>query len=237
MLTVIKQPSEILYPRVRDAVAAITSVEVTPGTGAPAGAALTAVARMVGALATVSLSDGTDGEQYLVTVRMTTLAGETVEDEVEVTVVDAAWAMPDGGAPWISIVDFVRRFGLPEVIAMTAAAGSDRIDRELLIEKLTDAQAIAEAELSSRYALPLATVPRIVQAAIADLARARLYPRGVPQDVADAAKAATRTLERIGSGALSLGLPTMDAPASAPSDAPVLILQGRRAYPDGLADF
>ena len=74
--------------------------------------------------------------------------------------------------------------------------------------------------------------------AIADLARARLYPRGAPEGVETAAKAATRTLERIASGALQLGLPAIETPpATAPSEAPVMILSGRRAYPDGLVDF
>ncbi|MFN3432554.1 MAG: phage protein Gp36 family protein, partial [Candidatus Sericytochromatia bacterium] len=43
--------------------------------------------------------------------------------------------------------------------------------------RLVDAQAIAEAHIASRYALPLATVPRILEMAVGDLARARLYPR------------------------------------------------------------
>ena len=71
----------------------------------------------------------------------------------------------------------------------------------------------------------------MVELAIADIARARLYPQGAPDGVAGAAKEAVRTLERIGSGALTLGL--AERPAEAASDTPVLIAPGRRVYRDG----
>lgn len=187
--------------------------------------------------ASIAVSGGADGERYLVTVVATLADGSEREGEIEVAVVDGAWTMPDGGAPWLSIDAFVRKFGLPEVVAMTDATGAGRIDRDLLVEALVDAQAQAEAEVAGRYALPLATVPRIVQSAIADIARAKLYPRGAPEGVADAAKAATRTLERIGAGTLQLGLPAVEAAAPAATETPVLISPGRRQYPDGLVDF
>jgi phage gp36-like protein len=183
------------------------------------------------------LSGGTDGERYLVTVAAETPGGELLEGEVELLVLDSTWATPDGGAPWLSIAGFIRRFTLDEVVRMTDPDGSGRIDRGLLVDALTDAQAIAEAHVAGRYALPFATVPRVIELAIADLARARLYPRGVPDAVDAAAKAALRLLEAIAAGRTTLGVPAADVPAAPASAAPVLIAPGCRHYPDGLADF
>lgn len=239
---VVKQPGEDLRHAVQAAgLAPFTDaaiVAITPRGLVAGGAELVATVAIVAGLVQARLTGGADGERYLVTIRATDHYGSVVESEVEVVVIDAAWSTPDGGAAYLSISAFIQRFGLDETVRMTDANGSGRIDRGLLVDALTDAQAIAESELAGRYALPLATVPRIVAMAIADLARARLYPRGAPEGVETAAKAATRTLERIASGALQLGLPAIETPpATAPSEAPVMILSGRRAYPDGLVDF
>ncbi len=91
--------------------------------------------------------------------------------------------------------------------------------------------------VTSRYALPLATVPRILEMAVGDLARARLYPRGAPEGIADQAKAAMALLVRIQKGDATLGVPAADAPAEAVSDAPVVIAPGQRAYPNWLKDY
>jgi len=241
LITLVKQPAEVLRPApafdTSAPIAAVLATSVATRGLVAAAAALVAEATITAGVVTLAVRGGTDGERYLVTVRVRDQAAAELESEVEVAVVDGAWAMPDGGAAWLSIDAFVRKFGLPEVVAMTDGSGAGRIDRALLIAALTDAQAIAEAEVAGRYALPLATVPAVVQLAIADIARARLYPRGAPDGVAEAAKAATRTLERIGSGALKLGVPAADAPAEAVTEAPVVFIPGRRQYPDGLADY
>jgi phage gp36-like protein len=119
---------------------------------------------------------------------------------------------------------------------MTDADGTGRIDRDLLVAQLIDAQAVVEAHLAGRYRLPLATAPLMIQKAIADLARAALYPNGAPDGVADAAKASLRMLESIRDGKMQLASAEPIAPAEQASD-PTMFLQGERAYPDGLRDY
>lgn len=240
MIVRLKQPGEALRVRVAIAspirVEALT-VDARPG---PAAGFQAVPAILPGAAGAVDLlaSGGNDGVRYLVTLRIATADGETVEREVEIAVVDGAWAMPDGGAPYLSIADFVGAVGFEEVLAQTDD-GSGRIDRTLLIRALVAAQAEVDAHLAGRYALPIATpVPPLLETLIADRARQRLYPRGAPDGVAEAGKAALRMLERIQSGALPLGVPAASAPPAAEvTDAPVVFVAGRRAYPDGLADF
>lgn len=238
---VVKQPGERLVERETFAAAAVRVDQLAvQARGLVAGAAaLQAVATLGGATVQLALSAGADGERYLVTLRAELAGGAVEERELEVAVVDFGWALPGGGAPYLSIGDFVARFGLDEVVRMTDAAGAGRIDRELLTRALADAQAIADAHLAGRYLLPLAAVPPIVALAVADLARNRLYPRGAPDGVAEQARAATRLLERIQAGQMVLDAAAAGAapPAEAPSAAPVLIAPGQRRYPDGLEGY
>lgn len=148
---------------------------------------------VAGDRAALTISGGSDGELYLITALVNTVAGER-DQQIELTVVDGTWTMPDGGAPMLSIAAFVGRFGLEEIIRLTDA-GDGRIDREMLISALSDAQAMAEAYLADRYTLPLAMVPSIVEMIVADLAHARLYRRELPKNVEDAQKIAMRNLE------------------------------------------
>ncbi|WP_343526944.1 DUF1320 domain-containing protein [Sphingomonas sp.] len=239
--TIIKQPGETLRPAVaffgNASIAAIQGVTVIARGLVPGAVALVASATLVGGVVTLALSGGSDGERYAVTIRADDAHGQTLESETEVVLIESTWATPDGGAGWLSIAALVKRFTLDEVVRMTDADGSGRIDRDLLIGALVDAQAIAEAHIASRYALPLATVPRILEMAVGDLARARLYPRGAPEGIADQAKAAMALLVRIQEGKATLGLPAAAVPAEAVSDTPIVIAPGRRAYPTGLDDY
>lgn len=239
--TIIKQPGETLRPAVAfsgsASIAAIRGVTVTARGLVPGAAALVASAALAGGVVTLALSGGSDGERYAVTVRAEDAQGQTLESEVEIVLIESVWATPDGGAGWLSIAALVKRFSLDEVVRMTDTDGSGRIDRGLLIGALVDAQAIVEAHIASRYALPLATVPRIVEMAVGDLARARLYPRGAPEGIADQSKAAMALLVRIQKGDATLGLPAAETPAEAASDAPVVIAPGQRAYPDWLKGY
>lgn len=239
--TLIKQPGETLRPAVpffsSGPIAAIRGTTAIARGLVPGAPALTVGATLANGIVTLALSGGGDGERYAVTVRADDAGGQTLESEVEVVVLESVWQTPDGGAGWLSIAALVKRFTLDEVVRMTDPDGSGRIDRDLLIGALIDAQAIAEAHIASRYALPLATVPRILEMAVGDLARARLYPRGVPEGIADQAKAAMALLVRIQKGEATLGLPAAAMPVEAVSDAPIVIAPGQRAYPNWLKDY
>lgn len=184
------------------------------------------------------VTGGVDGIRYLLTARVSTEAGETVEREVEVAVIDGGWAMPDGGVPYLTIAAFVESVGFEEVLAQTDD-GTGRIDRGLVIRALVAAQAEVDAHLAERYALPIVQpIPPLLLTVLTDRACARLYPRGAPDGIAEAGKAALKMLERIQSGALRLGVPAAQVPPAAEAtDAPVVFVAGRRAYPDGLADY
>lgn len=186
---------------------------------------------ITGGRATLTIGGGTDGEIYLITALLGTIAGDR-EAQIELAVVDGSWTMPDGGAPMLSIAAFVGRFGLDEVIRLTDA-GDGRIDREMLISALSDAQAMAEAYLADRYTLPLAVVPSIVEMIVADLAHVRLYRRELPKNVEDVQKIAMRNLEAIATGKIKLGI----SPAPSTSADPVVVAPGTPAYPDRLKGY
>jgi phage gp36-like protein len=195
-------------------------------------AALDVSGELVDGALVATIGGGTDGERYLVTATAVTEAGETLEAELEVAVIDGTWIMPDGGAPYLSITDFVARVGLDEVVAATDTAGDGRIDRDMLVKALADAQALADVYISAAFTVPLDPVPAIVETAVADLARARLYPRGAPDGVDGAAKTAMQILTRISEG--KLPLPSSTPLEAAPAQAPVMVTPGKRRYPDDL---
>lgn len=241
MLTqIVKQPAETAAVRVAFARPVTTLVEMAgEARGLVAGSTpigLPGAAAIDGLLA-VDVTGGTDGERYLVTVRAADDQGEILEAELEVVVVDARWTMPDGGTAYLTIGEFVELFGLEETVTMTCGDGSGRIDRTLLVAALRAAQGVADTNLAVRYAVPLQVVPESIKTAIADIARARLYPRGAPDGVSGTAKDAMRLLERVASGALPLPLPSGVTAIPAVTETPVLISRGRRAYPGGLGDL
>lgn len=239
MQRLIKQPSEELKRAVAFGTAAPIAALVAVSAesrGLVAGSADLVVSGELGAGALfVRMGGGTDGESYLVTAKAEDQDGQRLEAELELAVVDGAWSMPDGGAGYLSIAEFVARFGLEETIRATDEEGSGRIGRDKLVQALSSAQAIVDVYISNRYSVPLGTVPEIVKVAIGDMARARLYPRGAPDGVAEAAKAAEKRVEKIGEG--KMPLPAATPLAAAPSSAPVLVSPGRREYPNGLQDY
>lgn len=235
---ILKQPAEqLLRPVTFAGVATVTalhSVDVV-AKGLVAGAeVLGVVPQQFADAVTLVISGGSDGERYLITAIADDAEGRRAETELEVAVIDMMWAMPDGGAPYLSIREFIDRFTLEEVMMMTDT-GKGFIDRGLLVGALVNAQAVADTHLAARYTVPLAEAPLIIKKIVGDLARAELYPRGAPAGVDAQAKASMKMLERIQSGALPV--PTATAPAAAPSQDEILIAPGRRAYPDGLAGY
>lgn len=237
--TILKQPDEVLQRQVRfaalSAVASLGAVTVTARGLVTGAAALTAVPTLAGGAVSLSIAGGSDGERYLVAVRAQDAAGASEEAELDIAVIDGAWAMPDGGTAYLTIAEFVDRVGLPEVISLTDGTGEGRIDRAMLVKKLIDAQSIVDSHLAGRYLVPLTNPPLIVQKYVTDLALAALYPGGAPDGVAEERKQTLRALERIQAGTATI--PAETPPAPAVNEQPVLISPGQRAYPDGLAGF
>lgn len=236
MQTIIKQPAETLTVAVAFgmAVASVVTVDQTPRGLVVGAAALTIVEQLTSGQLSLAIGGGSADERYLVTVTADEATGQRLQAEIEVAVLDLSWSMPDGGAPMLSIAQFVARFGIDEAVRMTDARGDGRIGRDMLVNALTDAQAQVEAHIGARYALPIDPVPVLLQSIIADLARARLYPNGAPEGIGSAARAAQRTLERIQSGDTSL---PGTASTTTASETPILVATGGRTYPDGLKDL
>ena len=186
----------------------------------------------------VTVNSGADGELFLLSVRAGLVGGEEVEQSLSVFVLGRDWQMPSTGhAGWLTTHEFIDRFGLDETISATASDAGGALDRAFLVAKLQDAQAEAEANIATKYALPLADVPAILKTVVADLARARLYRRGLPEEVAENAKIQRRILERISTGSLNLPVPAGSTAESAESDVPVSGWSGGSVYPDGLQGY
>ncbi|MEW5903641.1 MAG: phage protein Gp36 family protein [Pseudomonadota bacterium] len=103
----------------------------------------------------------------------------------------------------------------------TAAAGGDMsgytADEQaatatalaLLNEKLLDADSMINGYLSSRYQVPLSSVPRLIMTTACDLARYDLYDDIATDLIKDRYKTAIKTLEAIGSGKINIGVDTL----------------------------
>jgi phage gp36-like protein len=224
-------------------VASLQSAQVAPEGLVPGGTALSHLIDIAAqGAATITLMGGMDGERYRIDLRLVLVDGAVVDRSLDVAVLRSDWVMFDGTTGWLSLIAFAERFGLDELIAASDAGASGIIDRDYVVARLADAQAEVEANIAGRYAMPLAgnppVIPPMLQAAVADLARLRLYRRAVPEEVAEAAKTARRNLERIARGDLRLNLPSG---AALPEAAAETEMRGysnsARLYPDNLADY
>lgn len=238
MKLIVKQPADITRLPMEfggvSTVSALVGISVEARGLVPGAPELVAAGNMLAGALTLEIRDGGAGERYLVTVTVDDAGGARSQEEVEVAVLDLAWAMPDGGTPMLSIAEFVQRFGLDETVRMTDERGDGRIGKDLLVGALTAAQAIVQAALSSRYTLPLSDVPEIVKVWIGDIARARLYPTGAPDGIDGPAKEARRSLERIEDR--KSNLPGDIAEPSTEEDG-VSFHSGGRAYSDSLSGY
>jgi phage gp36-like protein len=212
----IKQPFETLRVALAfgQAVASVSAVTITPRGLVPGGPALTSLApAIVASEVRIDLLAGADGERYLITVRAAATAGDLIEREVEVAVVDLAWAVPDLTTSYLSAQEFVDRLGLDQSIRITDTEGTGRIDAARLGKAIADASAEAEAYLAGRFALPLFSASAegplsvsspLLAGIVFDLAVARLWTGEAPDSVRARAAAATALLRDIAKGVVTL---------------------------------
>jgi len=102
--------------------------------------------------------------------------------------------------------------------------------------RLQDASDVVDGYLQSRYALPLATVPKVLEHYACDIARHLLYRGNAPDHVSERQAGVMKALERINSGAVNLGLATNDLPA-VQAGGPVVSSPGRVFTTDTLGDY
>lgn len=115
------------------------------------------------------------------------------------------------------------RFGAAELLGLINTRSIDPADPVAVLAALDAAPAVAraladaaadiDAYLAGRYALPLASVPPVLERIACDLARYRLYDRAPTEAVRQRYEDAVRVLEQIARGTVTLGLPAADAPA------------------------
>jgi phage gp36-like protein len=118
--------------------------------------------------------------------------------------------------------DLVTRFGDTELIQLTDRQGTvGEIDSAVVDRALLDADAEIDGYLAARYALPLASVPRLVLGAACDIARYRLYDDRATEQVTRRYEDAIKLLKLIAEGKVQLGL---DAAAQ-----PVVVAGGPQA--------
>ena len=98
------------------------------------------------------------------------------------------------------------RFGATELIQLTDRANTGLIDVTVLNQALADADSQIDGFLAGRYALPLASMPKILVQTACDLARYNLYKDAVTELVQKRHDDAIKFLTLVGQGKISLGL-------------------------------
>jgi phage gp36-like protein len=229
LVPVIKQPAERILQRFefgQPASLAITSIVETGVTAAgrvPSVTALTIASQIVGSTyAQLALTGGTAGELYAVRCLVEDAGGNRFEADAEILVVDLGFRVPgSAAATYLTFGEFVARVGVDEAVRLTDEAGTGAIDGPRLLAALTDAQAIVDSWLGTRYAVPLAApVPAPIPTLTFDLALARLYRGEPPAGVEAKHQDAIRLLKELSTGRAAIPVPP--APTAA-SPAPVLV--------------
>lgn len=140
-------------------------------------------------------------------------------------------------ALYATLADLIARFREAELVQLTDLDNQGAIVVGTVDKAIADASAVIDAYLAPRYALPLATVPRVLLNICCDLARAQLYEDAITDQVQKRADAAMALLRDIGKGNVSLGVD--QAGAAEPVDAgPVVVTGGERVFSrDLLSDY
>src|SRR3970040_397704 len=102
--------------------------------------------------------------------------------------------------------DLVDRFGAVELAQLTDRTAGTTIDAAVVGKALADADDTINGYLAVRYALPLASAPKILARLAADIARYALFEDRATEIVAQRYKDAIAYLEDVARGRVSLGL-------------------------------
>ena len=100
--------------------------------------------------------------------------------------------------------DLVERFGALELAQRTDRVDGIAIDAVVLGRALADADAEIDGYLATRYTLPLAGTPPLINRLACEIARYRLYDDGVPETVRVRYQDAVALLKRLASGEVLL---------------------------------
>ncbi|HSA05682.1 MAG TPA: DUF1320 domain-containing protein [Candidatus Gastranaerophilales bacterium] len=102
------------------------------------------------------------------------------------------------------------------LIEITDDSLSGQINEDVVNETILYADTLIDGYLRGRYTLPLSTLPEIIKVIAIDLSIYRLYSRrfhtDMPDSINDKYKNATKLLEQIQKGVVSLGIETVGTP-------------------------
>lgn len=101
--------------------------------------------------------------------------------------------------------DLEARFGASEILQLADRDGNGVIDAGVISLTLADTDAEIDGYLSGRYSLPLSPVPANLARIACDIARYRLWKDMASEEVRQRYADAVRYLEKLASGAISLG--------------------------------
>lgn len=110
--------------------------------------------------------------------------------------------------------NMIDRFGEQELIELTDHADTGAINATVLGQALADADAEINAYLTSRYTLPLASVPPVLVKFAADVARYQLYDTRASEQVKARYDDAVKFFKMLASGSVSLGLDPVNQPVA-----------------------
>lgn len=126
------------------------------------------------------------------------------------------------------------RFGATELAQLTDRTAGTTIDATVVGKALADADAEINGYLATRYTLPLAPVPTIIERLACDLARYYLFEDRVTDIVQTRYDAAVRFLTAVSKGVVTLGV---DAASAAPAESGgAQVAAGDRIFTIGKAD-
>jgi len=153
----------------------------------------------------MTLSGGTDGEVYLITVKVATDLAGTIEEEAELHVLDLSYAVPDDpGGVYLTPAGYVDRFGAEELILLTDQDQVGRADKGQLFAALRAATAEVDGYLAKRYLTPISPVPELIIDITAAITRYKLHGDAVPEVVERRYKDARAALTDLARGAMLL---------------------------------
>jgi len=239
-----KQPAEVLtYDApfggipAGAAIATISSIVILPRGKVAETVALTySNQQFSGTTAQFTLSGGTDGEEYLITITVTDSVGESHEGDVEIRVEDFTWSVPDGlPGLYLTPAEYITRFGYGETLLLSDTHDVGRIDKDRLGARLQEATALVDAYAAKRYQVPLSPVPEVVKGIVADIARFLLHGENVPDVVAARQKQAIARLKDISDGNMVIAVP--EVASGTGSGTPEFIAPARVFDPNSLKDF
>lgn len=186
------------------------------------------------------LSGGTDGEVYLITVRVTTDLAGTLEEEAELHVLDLSYAVPDDpGGFYLTPADYVDRFGADELILLTDRDQVGRADTGQLFAALRAATAEVDGYLAKRYQTPITQsgsgVPELIVDITAAITRYKLHGDAVPDVVERRYRDARTQLTDLARG--TMVLPSTTPKLSSTSGSPKVKAASKIFGDDSLEGF